>query len=36
MYHQSEIGLNLKAQIYLGNEAFVIEMQEKLGKKKLN
>lgn len=30
--HQSEIWSNLKGQIYLGDEAFVAEMQKKIGK----
>ena len=32
--HQPEIWLNLKDQIYLGNEAFVTAMQKRIGKEK--
>jgi putative transposase len=32
--HQPEIWSNLKGQIYLGDEAFVTEMQKKIGREK--
>ncbi len=32
--HQSEIWLNLKGQIYLGDETFVAEMQKRIGREK--
>ncbi|MDP1950452.1 MAG: hypothetical protein Q8K59_05045 [Nitrosomonas sp.] len=32
--HQPEIWSNLKGQIYLGNKAFVAEMQKRIGKEK--
>jgi REP element-mobilizing transposase RayT len=34
MQHQPEIWSNLKGQIYLGDEAFVTEMQKRIGKEK--